>query len=170
MTDTAHTYLDKIVSSPEALVPKLDQLREAGGTIVFGNGCFDILHVGHVRYMMAARALGDVLVIAVNTEASIALNEGREPSINPYQERMEMIAALSCVDYVVPLEEATPVALLRLYRPHIQAKGTDYTLETMPEREVVESLGGRLEFVGDEKTHSSTTLRAHMEARGDVKR
>ncbi|MEM9624318.1 MAG: adenylyltransferase/cytidyltransferase family protein [Pseudomonadota bacterium] len=144
---------------------KLEAVREAGGTIVFGNGCFDLLHVGHVRYLEAARALGDVLVIAVNTDNSIAANPNREPPINKDHERMEVIAALEMVDYVVPLEAAIPIPLIELFKPHIQAKGTDYTLDQMPERHAVEAGGGRIEFVGDEKTHSSSALRGQLRER-----
>ena len=161
------TTADKLFHVPQDLVSVLDAARDAGQTIVFGNGCFDILHVGHVRYLEAARALGDVFVVAVNTEASIALNPSREAPINPFAERAEVIAALGAVSFVVPLDADTPVPLIELYRPHIQAKGTDYTLADMPEREVVFKHGGRIEFVGDEKTHSSTELRAAMRQRGE---
>ena len=159
---------DKIYSDPNALVPVLQRLREQGNTIVFGNGCFDLLHVGHVRYLDAARALGDVLVIAVNTEASIATNPNREPSINPCEERMEVIAALQAVDYVVPLNASLPIPLIELFRPHIQAKGTDYTMQQMPERFAVEACGGRIAFVGDDKTHSSSALREALRERGKI--
>ena len=128
------TSFEKIYANPDDLVPLLDQRRAGGETIVFGNGCFDLIHVGHIRYLEAARALGDLLVIAVNTEASIATNPNREPSINPCEKRMEVIAALEAVDYVVPLEAAIPSPLIELFRPHIQAKGTDYDLEQLPER------------------------------------
>jgi len=158
----------KIYANPHDLAPILDARREKGDTIVFGNGCFDLLHVGHVRYLEAAKSLGEVLVIAVNTEASIATNENREPSINPCEERMEIIAALEAVDYVVPLNASVPIPLIELYRPHIQAKGTDYTLDKMPERFAVEAGGGRIEFVGDEKTHSSTALRQALRERGEI--
>jgi rfaE bifunctional protein nucleotidyltransferase chain/domain len=159
---------DKIYAEPRDLLPLLQAHRERGDTIVFGNGCFDLLHVGHVRYLDAARALGDVLVIAVNTEASIRANPNREPPINPCEKRMEVIAGLQAVDYVVPLEAAVPIPLIELYRPHIQAKGTDYTLEQMPERFAVEAGGGRIAFVGDEKTHSSTALRQALRERGQL--
>ena len=157
---------DKIHVEPATLVPVLESYRERGETIVFGNGCFDLVHVGHVRYLEAARELGDVLVIAVNTEASIRANVGREKPINPCEKRMEVIAALQAVNYVIPLEAATPDSLLELYRPHVQAKGTDYTLEEMPERETVARIGARIEFVGDEKQHSSTELRKILRERG----
>ena len=98
---------------------------------------------------------------------SIALNAAREAPINTFAERAEVIAALEAVSYVVPLTAATPVPLIELYRPHVQAKGTDYTVEDMPEAEVVFKHGGRIEFVGDEKTHSSTDLRAAMRQRNE---
>jgi D-beta-D-heptose 7-phosphate kinase/D-beta-D-heptose 1-phosphate adenosyltransferase len=159
---------DKIYADPQTLLPVLEERRGRGETVVFGNGCFDLLHVGHVRYLEAAAALGDLLVIAVNTEASIRSNPNREPPINPCEKRMEVIAALEAVDYVVPLEAALPVPLIELYRPHVQAKGTDYTLEQMPERFAVEACGGRIEFVGDEKSHSSTALRQALRERGQL--
>lgn len=159
---------EKIYADPHQLVPVLQRHRERGETIVFGNGCFDLIHVGHIRYLEAAKALGDVLVIAVNTEASIATNRNREASINPCEERMEVIAALAAVDYVIPLNAAVPIPLIELFRPHIQAKGTDYSLEQMPERFAVEAAGGRIEFVGDDKTHSSTALREALRQRGEI--
>lgn len=159
---------DKIYSDPHELLPILEKHRARGETIVFGNGCFDLIHVGHIRYIDAARALGDILVIAVNTEASIATNPNRQASINPCEERMEVIAGLDSVDYVVPLNAALPIPLIELYRPHIQAKGTDYSMDQMPERFAVEAGGGRIEFVGDEKTHSSTALRDALRARGEI--
>ncbi len=157
---------EKIHVEPKSLLPKLATLREQGKTIVFGNGCFDLVHVGHIRYIEAARELGDLLVIAVNTEASIRANVGREKPINPCEKRMEVMAALEAVDFVIPLEDATPIALLELLRPDIQAKGTDYSLDAMPERETVEKIGGRIAFVGDEKQHSSTELRRILRERG----
>ena len=157
---------DKIHVEPKALLPIVEDYRAQGKIIVFGNGCFDLVHVGHIRYLEAARELGDVLIIAVNTEASIRANVGRERPINPCEKRMEVIAALQAVDYVIPLEDATPVGLLEMLRPDIQAKGTDYSLDAMPERETVEKIGARIEFVGDEKQHSSTELRRILRERG----
>ena len=159
------TTSSKIHDSPETLLETVETLRGQGKTIVFGNGCFDLLHVGHVRYLEAARALGDVLIIAVNTDASIALNVGREAPINPYPERAEVIASLECVDYVIPLDTETPIPLLEAFRPHIQAKGTDYTIEQMPEADAVMKIGARIEFVGDDKTHSSSALRKELRSR-----
>lgn len=157
--------LAKFYKTPQELLPKVEQLRRNGGKLVFGNGCFDVLHVGHVRYLEASRALGDLLLIAVNTDESIAMNVGREQPINPFAERVEMIAALAVVDYVIPLTTETPVPLIELFKPDVQAKGTDYSLDQMPEREAVERNGGVIAFVGDEKTHSSTALRAALRER-----
>lgn len=155
----------KIFEDPRHLLPLLAALRADGKTIVFGNGCFDIIHVGHIRYLRAAKSLGDVLIIAVNTDESVKLGRPERMPINSYVERMEVIAALEPVDYVVPLAERLPNALLELYKPHIQAKGTDYTMAQMPERTVVEAYGGRIVFVGDEKSHSSSALRAALRGR-----
>lgn len=150
---------DKIHLDPHALAPRIDRLREQGRVIVLGNGCFDLLHVGHIRYLEAARALGDVLIIAVNTDRSVRLNRNQQAPMIPEQERMEVIAAIQAVDFVVPLPDALPNALIELFRPHFQAKGTDYSLDRMPEREVVERCGGKIAFVGDPKDHSSTRIR-----------
>lgn len=166
MPTSSLSTFSKIHVEPKSLVGVLEEYRDQGKTIVFGNGCFDLLHVGHIRYIEAARELGDVLVIAVNTEASIRANVGREKPINPCEKRMEVIAALQAVDFVVPLESSTPIELLELFKPDIQAKGTDYSLAAMPERETVEQIGGRIEFVGDEKQHSSTELRRILRERG----
>lgn len=159
------TTSNKIYTPAEALLETVKTLRQDGQIIVFGNGCFDLLHVGHVRYLEAARELGDVLIIAVNTDQSIALNVGREAPINSYEERAEVIAALACVDYVIPLVEQTPIPLLEAFRPHIQAKGTDYALAQMPEADTIARIGARMAFVGDEKTHSSSTLRQELRDR-----
>ncbi len=153
----------KIFHEPEALARVLARHREAGQIIVFGNGCFDLLHVGHVRYLEAARRLGDRLVIAVNTDASVRANRNGQAPMVPDHERMEVIAALAAVDYVVPLAERLPNKLLALFQPDYQAKGTDYSMDRMPEKEVVESYGGRIVFVGDPKDHSSSALRAKLD-------
>jgi len=164
-TSTISTF-SKIHVEPKSLLPILEDFRNRGKTIVFGNGCFDLIHVGHIRYIEAARELGDVFIIAVNTEASIRANVGREKPINACEKRMEVMAALAAVDFVVPLEEQTPIALIELFKPDIQAKGTDYSLAAMPEKDMVEQVGGRIEFVGDEKQHSSTELRRILRERG----
>jgi D-beta-D-heptose 7-phosphate kinase/D-beta-D-heptose 1-phosphate adenosyltransferase len=157
--------LGKIYLEPEALVPRIRELRAQGKTIVFGNGCFDLIHVGHIHYLTAAKALGDVLIIAVNTDASMRKIKPDRPPINPESERMEVMAALEVVDFVVPLVENIPYTLIEMFQPDIQAKGTDYTLDEMPERHVVEKHGGRIEFVGGPKNHSTTALRAAIKDR-----
>lgn len=155
---------DKVFADPLLLCPLVERARAEGRTIVLANGCFELLHVGHVRYLAAARALGDLLIVAVNTDASIArIKPGRRP-VNPGRERLEIIAALEAVDYVVPLDDRTPAALIELYRPHVQAKGTDYTLDRIPERAVVERHGGRVALVGGPKCRSSGEMIRLMRA------
>jgi len=150
--------LDKVYVDPETLVDVLAARRRAGAVIVFANGCFELLHVGHVRFLYGAKALGDVLVVAVNTDASMRIIKPDRRPVNRDYERMELIAAFECVDFVVPLRETNPERLIGLYRPDVHTKGTDYTLERIPERHVVESYGGRVALVGDPKTHSTTAM------------
>lgn len=152
----------KIYLDPDALRARLDEHRARGETVIFANGCFELLHVGHVRYLEASKELGDVLVVAVNTDESMRLiKPGREP-VNPDFERYEILAALGAVDYVVPIRGRTPASLIELLRPDVQTKGTDYTPDRIPERTVVESYGGRVAIVGDPKDHSTTEMRAKL--------
>lgn len=148
----------KMYLNPDKLVPVLDELREKGKTIVFGNGCFELLHVGHVRYLYGARMLGDILIVAVNTDDCIARIKPDRKPVNPDVERMELIAALESVSFVVPLREDTPERLLKLFKPDIHTKGTDYKIEDIPERHIVESYGGVVKTVGDPKNHSTTNM------------
>lgn len=150
--------IDKIYFEPQNLRPHIDSLRARGKMIVFANGCFELLHVGHVRYLEAAKALGDVLIVAVNTDASMRRIKPRRQPVNPDEERFELLAALQAVDFVVPLRNDTPDSLLELFRPQIHTKGTDYTLDKIPERSVVERYGGRVAIVGDPKEHSTTAM------------
>jgi len=147
----------KILSLPALLEAAAIQ-RAAGKTIVFANGAFDLLHAGHVRYLEAARAQGDWLVVGVNSDASVALAKGRGRPIVPQQERAEIVAALACVDAVVIFGEDSPADLLSRLRPQVHAKGTDYAAETVPEREVVAAYGGMTVIVGDPKEHATTEL------------
>ncbi|HVR76710.1 MAG TPA: adenylyltransferase/cytidyltransferase family protein [Planctomycetota bacterium] len=149
----------KIILDPEDLAARVAELRGRGLTIVTANGCFDLLHVGHIRYLFGAKAKGDVLIVAVNTDESMKMIKPEKRIVTPDDERFELIAAIEAVDYVVPLRERTPESLLRLLRPHVHTKGTDYTLEMIPERFIVEEHGGRVEIVGDPKDHSSTAIR-----------
>lgn len=140
------------------LIARVAIARKHGARIVLANGCFDILHVGHIRYLEGARALGDVLVVAINADEQVRRLKGAgRPFVNE-RERAEIIAALRPVDFVTIFPEPNVEALLRTIRPDIHAKGTDYTTETVPERDVVRSYGGRVMIVGDPKDHSSTEM------------
>ena len=147
----------KILSRP-ALRERVAKWRRAGEKIVLTNGCFDVLHVGHVRYLRAAKELGGRVVVAVNSDGSVSALKGAGRPVMPAEERAEILAALSDVDAVVVFHEADVGALIREIRPDIHAKGTDYTPETVPEREVVEECGGQVAIVGDPKNHSATQI------------
>lgn len=134
------------------------ELRGQGKRLVLANGCFDLLHVGHIRYLQAAKQLGDVLIVAVNSDASVRRIKGRGRPLMSQTERAEIVAALGCVDYVVTFEEETVVRLIARLKPHVHAKGTDYTEESVPEREAVRAVGGRVAIVGDPKAHSTREL------------
>ncbi len=148
---------EKILSREEA-VRRATRERVAGARVVFANGAFDLLHAGHVRYLEAARREGDWLVVAVNSDASVARAKGEGRPVVPAAERAEIVAALGCVDAVVVFEEDTPAALLADIRPDVHAKGTDYTSDSVPERDVVAGYGGRTVIVGDPKDHATTGL------------
>jgi D-glycero-beta-D-manno-heptose 1-phosphate adenylyltransferase len=140
------------------LIARVAIARKHGARIVMANGCFDILHVGHIRYLEEARSLGDVLVVAINADEQVRALKGEGRPLVPERERAEIIAALRPVDFVTIFPEPTVETLLRAIRPDIHAKGTDYTAETVPERDVVRSYGGRVMIVGDPKEHSSTEM------------
>lgn len=131
-------------------------IRDNGGSIVLANGAFDPLHVGHLRYLRAARELADFLVVAVNDDATVRRLKGEGRPAVPEDERVEILAALRCVDAVVIFREETVTAVLDRLRPEIHAKGTDYTPETVPERETVAAYGGRTVITGDPKDHHSS--------------
>jgi rfaE bifunctional protein nucleotidyltransferase chain/domain len=152
----------KIIRDRDELKRRIDAEKRAGKRVVFANGCFDILHVGHVRYLDAAKALGDVLVVAVNGDRSPAVTAKGRPTVMPEAERAEIVAALGCVDVVTLFDEPTVTELLLLLKPHVHAKGTDYTLDTVPERDVVKSYGGEVAIAGDPKDHSTTDLLARI--------
>ena len=132
-----------------------ERLRAEGQRLVLANGCFDLLHVGHVRYLEAARRLGDVLFVGINGDAAVARLKGRGRPLMPAVEREEMLAALRAVDHVVVFEDDTADALIAAVRPHVHAKGTDYTAESVPERETVRAYGGKVAIVGDPKSHAT---------------
>jgi rfaE bifunctional protein nucleotidyltransferase chain/domain len=142
----------------EALRARVAEWRRAGEQVILTNGCFDLLHVGHIRYLRAAKALGGRLVVAVNSDAGARRLKGPGRPATPQAERAELLAALAGVDAVVIFDEPDVRALVRELRPDVHAKGTDYTAESVPERAVVEECGGRVEIVGDPKDHSSTEM------------
>ena len=129
-----------------------------GQTVVMANGVFDVLHVGHVRYLEAARGLGDMLVVAVNSDASTRAYKGPDRPVVGEDERIELVGALECVDHVLLFDEPNVERVLQSLRPDIQAKGTDYTVDTVPERATVMGYGGRVAICGDPKDHSSSAL------------
>jgi D-glycero-beta-D-manno-heptose 1-phosphate adenylyltransferase len=132
--------------------------RRHGKTVVLANGAFDLLHVGHVRYLCAARTLGDLLVVAVNSDSSVSRLKGARRPITPLSERVEILAHLDCVDLIVTFDEDTAADVLRSVRPDVHAKGTDYTTDTVPERAVVAEWRGRTVICGDPKEHASSDL------------
>ena len=132
--------------------------RRAGARITLTNGCFDVLHVGHVRYLRAARELGGKVVVAVNSDASARALKGEGRPVMPAEERAEILAALADVDAVVIFPEKDVRTIIREIRPDFHAKGTDYTTENVPERDQVEACGGRVVIVGDPKNHSATEI------------
>ena len=150
------------VVSEDDLVAAVERDRAAGHTISFANGCFDLLHVGHVRYLQGAAAEADRLVVAVNNDESVRRLKGVGRPILPEQDRAELVAALRGVSFVVVFPDATVERLLRLIRPDVHCKGTDYTVDSVPERAVVHSYGGRTAIVGDPKDHSTRELIARI--------
>lgn len=146
------------VLTRDALVARVAQDRQAGRTLAFANGGFDLLHVGHVRYLEAARREADRLIVAVNDDRSIQGLKGPSRPVLPEADRAELVAALRAVDYVVIFPEPTVTPLLELLKPDVHCKGTDYTVETVPERDTVRAYGGRIAIVGDPKDHSTTDL------------
>ncbi len=156
----------KIVSR-EGLHAILEEHRRAGRKIVFANGVFDLLHAGHVRYLQAARAEGDLLVVGINSDASTRKLKGDGRPILTERARAALVAALRSVDYVVVFDELDVNSLLREVQPDVHAKGTDYTPDTVPERELAAMLGIRVAIVGDPKDHSTRDLLARLRQQGD---
>ena len=153
------------IVSPDRLVAEVERARGAGRTIAVANGCFDLLHVGHVRYLEAAAREADVLVVAINDDPSVRALKGEGRPILAAPHRAELVAALRCVDYVVVFPESTVGSLLLRLRPDVHCKGTDYTEDTVPERDVVRSYGGRIAIVGDPKDHSTRDLVSRIASR-----
>jgi len=144
-----------------------DTVRVDGGTIVFTNGCFDILHAGHVRYLTAAEAMGDFLVIGLNSDASVRRLKGEGRPIVSEADRAEVLDALRAVDIVTIFDEPTAEELVRLVRPNVYVKGGDYSLDTLPEAKIVQAAGGRVEFIPFLEGHSTTGVIERIKASGE---
>jgi rfaE bifunctional protein nucleotidyltransferase chain/domain len=136
----------------------VSQIHSEGGKVVFANGCFDLLHAGHVRYLQSAKELGDVLILGINSDACVAALKGRGRPLQPEEERAEILASLDCVDYVLLFDAPTVDNILAELQPDVHAKGTDYTEESVPERKTVRAYGGRTVIAGDPKNHSTRDL------------
>jgi len=144
------------------LAARIERDRARGLTIAFANGAFDLLHVGHIRYLEGAKREADRLVVAINSDASVRALKGPNRPILSESDRAELVAALRAVDYVVIFDEPTVAPLLDLLKPDVHCKGTDYTVDTVPERDTVRAYGGRIAIVGDPKDHSTTDLLARL--------
>jgi rfaE bifunctional protein nucleotidyltransferase chain/domain len=153
VVDTSSRILDR-----DALLAQVTRARAQGSRIVLANGCFDVLHAGHVRYLSGARALGDLLVVGINSDVEVTRLKGAGRPIVGERERAELVASLEAVDLVTIFVEPTVTELLQALRPDFHAKGTDYTEETVPERDVVRSYGGQVRIVGDPKDHSTSEI------------
>ena len=149
----------------DELVARLAAERARGGSVALANGCFDILHVGHVRYLEAAALEADRLVVAINADETVRALKGEGRPVLPAADRAEIVAALRCVDFVVVFAEPTVTRVLQALRPDVHCKGTAYTVETVPERDVVRAYGGRVAIVGDPKDHSTSDLLAKIAGR-----
>ena len=148
---------NKILTRSE-IRERVEEWRRAGERIILANGNFDLLHVGHVRYLHGAKALGGKLIVAINSDASVRALKGEGRPVMPEKERAEIVAALGDVDAVVIFPELDVRPIIREIRPDIQAKGTDYTAESVPERDAVAGCGGRVAIVGDPKDHSTSEI------------
>jgi len=151
--DAAARILDR-----PSLIARMQAAKEAGQRIVFANGCFDILHAGHIRYLQGASELGDVLVVAINADAQVRALKGMGRPILAEHDRAELVASIAVVDFVTIFDEPTVEQLLLAIQPDVHAKGTDYTAETVPERDVIRSFGGSVAIVGDPKNHSTSEM------------
>jgi rfaE bifunctional protein nucleotidyltransferase chain/domain len=153
--------MGEILSRSE-LIERIKQDRASGLTIAFANGAFDLLHVGHIRYLEGAKREADRLVVAINSDASVRGLKGPTRPILAEADRAELVDALRAVDYVVIFDEPTVTPLLELLKPDVHCKGTDYTVDTVPERDTVRAYGGRIAIVGDPKDHSTTDLLSRL--------
>jgi D-glycero-beta-D-manno-heptose 1-phosphate adenylyltransferase len=160
--------LAKVVT-PEELLPIVERERKAGKTIVFANGAFDLLHVGHTRYLRGAAQVGDILVVALNSDISVRALKGPGRPILPLEERLALVCAIEGVDYVTSFDETKVTRLLLMLKPDFHAKGTDYTKDNVPEVDDVRSYGGNVAITGDPKDHNTTDIIGKIKSveRGD---
>jgi len=156
-------HLNKKLKTKEELILLVNRFRKGGKRIVLANGCFDLLHVGHIRYLMEAKEIGDILIVGLNSDQSTRTLKGSARPIFSQEERAEILAALSCIDYITIFHELSVEDLLLTLKPDIHAKGTDYTTETVPEADVVRSYGGKVAIVGDPKDHSSKEILKNLQ-------
>ncbi len=154
----------RVLADYHDLASALRAVRDAGKTVALANGCFDVLHVGHLRLLAEAATTADLLVVALNTDESVSANKGDKRPWVPLVERMEIMASLRGVDYVTSFAESTAGPLLAALRPDVHVKGTDWTADTVPEKDVVTAYGGRVVIAGDPKTHASTDLIERMQS------
>jgi D-glycero-beta-D-manno-heptose 1-phosphate adenylyltransferase len=153
-----YTHVPSKILTRDQLHQQVEQWRSAGESITLANGNFDLLHVGHVRYLRGAKALGGKLVVAINSDESVRALKGEGRPVIPEAERAEIVAALAAVDAVVIFPELDVRAIIREIRPDIQAKGTDYTVDSVPDGDAVREYGGRVAIVGDPKDHSTSEI------------
>jgi len=146
------------IKTVEELKEIVSQGRASGCTVVFANGCFDLIHAGHTRYLEAAKELGDILIVGINSDQCVAVLKGAGRPLQPEADRAEILASMQCVDYVLLFDAPTVDGILKELRPDVHAKGTDYTQESVPERNTVLAYGGQLAIVGDAKDHSTKDL------------
>ncbi|HXL72132.1 MAG TPA: adenylyltransferase/cytidyltransferase family protein [bacterium] len=148
----------QVILNHDELAKKIEELKKRGKKVIFANGCFDLLHVGHVRYLRGAKALGDVLVLAINSDASVRRLKGPERPLLPLEDRLGVLSAFEMIDFITAFEDDTVSPLLLKLKPNVQVKGTDYTPDTIPEKDTVASFGGEVAVVGDPKDHASKNL------------
>ncbi len=156
-------HLNNKLKTKEELTLLVNRFRKGGKRIVLANGCFDLLHVGHIRYLMEAKEIGDILIVGLNSDQSTRTLKGSARPIFSQEERAEILAALICIDYITIFHELSVEDLLLTLKPDIHAKGTDYTTETVPEADVVRSYGGKVAIVGDPKNHSSKEILKNLQ-------
>ena len=158
MNEAALTEARSLILSRAELLDRVNDLRKNGASIVLANGCFDVLHVGHVRYLHAARELGDVLVVGINSDEQVRLQKGVGRPVMGAMERAEIVGSFAAVTFVTVFYEPTVAELLLALKPDFHAKGTDYTEDSVPEKDVVRSYGGKVAIVGDPKNHSTSKI------------